>query len=67
MAKVISTIEKAAFVPPPERNLRNMILREIWKEINKHKGDETEVSSYGIITSILNKTKPSFHGLLGKC
>lgn len=60
VAKVVSTIEKAAFVPPPERNLRNMILGEIWKEIKKKKGDETEGSSYGIITSILNKNKAQF-------
>jgi hypothetical protein len=37
-----------------------MILGEIWKEIKKQKGDETEGSSYDIITSILNKNKAQF-------
>jgi hypothetical protein len=37
-----------------------MILGEIWKEIEKQKGDQIEGSSYGIITSILNKNKAQF-------
>ena len=47
-------------VPPPEKKLRNMILREIWNEISLELETRKETSSYGIITNILKKNKVQF-------
>ncbi len=55
-------------VPPPEKKLRNMILREIWNEISLELEARKETSSYGIITNILKKKKKScFPGLQETC
>jgi hypothetical protein len=45
-------------VPPPEKKLRNMILREIWKEISFELDTRKESSSYGIVTNVLKKQSP---------
>jgi hypothetical protein len=53
LAKVVAAVKKTSFVPPPEKKLWNMILQQLWKDIeNELKMDETEGRSYGIITSI---------------
>ena len=53
IAKVVAAVKKTSFVPPPEK-LWNMILQQLWKDIEneKLKIDETEGRSYGITTSI---------------
>jgi hypothetical protein len=33
IAKVVAAVKKTSFEPPPEKKLRNMILQQLWKDI----------------------------------